>query len=228
MTEPAQPPPVEPQPPEEDGSALVPALLAVYALYLLWRGAHSGFRAGAAQVRRALGLDRMIGGALAGVAARAIGWQRDQSGRPGDDLLMPTPQAIRNAVEVGLEVLSEALLWTDRHTTGDPSTADSGATSGDATVPTGENPPEMLARMLATAVSNAAGLAAADQAGWTRKVWRTREDSRVRDAHRLLHRKERPIREPFEVHGHKLRFPGDPAAPMELRANCRCWLTLAR
>lgn len=229
MTEPAQPPSEQPPPPEEDESSLVPALLAIYALYLLWRGAYSGFRGSVTTVRRALDLDRMIGGALAGVAQRALDRQREQAGRAGDGLWEHAPAAVRDAVETGLDVLAEALLWTDQHVHGDPATADSGdADPGEATVPTGEDPPDLLARMLSTAVSNAATLAAADLAGWSRKVWNTRGDDRVRDTHQLLRAQTRPISEPFVVRGHKLRFPGDPAAPIELRANCRCWLTYTR
>ena len=228
MTQPgAQQPP--PPGPEESESSLVPALLTVYALYLAWRGANAGFRGGATQVRRALNLDVLIGGVLAAVAHRALDGQRRNAGRSGDELWAHADGAVRVAVEVGLDVLSEALLWTDRHTSGDPSTVDAAtAVPGEATVPTGENPPDLLARMLATAVTNAAMLAAAAAAGWTRKTWTRRADARVRDTHRILHGQTLPLGDSFEVRGHKLRFPGDPAAPISETANCRCWLAMSR
>lgn len=219
----------QPPPPDDDGSSLIPALLTVYALYLAWRGAHAGFRGNALQVRRALNLDVHIGPSMAMVASRALGYQRDRAGRAGDALWTHADAAVRAAVNVGLDVLAEALLWTDTHTHGDPSTADSGdAVPGEATVPTGASPPDLLAGMVATAVVNAAMLAAAAWAGWSSKTWQTRQDSRVRDAHRTLQGETVPLGEPFVTAGHKLQFPGDPSAPVGLRARCRCWLTMGR
>jgi hypothetical protein len=228
MTEPAS---QEPPPPHDDENedALVPLLLTVFALYLAWRGANAGFRGSAATVRRVLSLDQIASGALAGVAQRAIADQRAASGRAGDELWTSTPDAVRDAVEVGLSTLADALLWTDSRTHGDPSTSDSGtAEPGEATVPTGEDPPSLLARLLATTVSNAAVLAAAGYAGWTRKTWRSRGDSRVREAHQILDGRTVGVNDAFEVLGHKLRFPGDPEAPFGLIVNCRCRLILSR
>lgn len=223
MTAPAQEPPPEQPAQDEDEQSLIPALLAVYALYLLWRGANAGFSGNAAVIERALQLRSTIGGALVGLAQRAAGQQREGAGRAGDELWEHTDEAVRVGVEVGLQVLAEALLWTDGHTDGRPATSDAGGT-----LPTREDPPTLLARMVAGAVANATRMAAADAAGWRTKVWRTRADTRVRDAHVALHNEERPIGEPFVTAGHKLQFPHDPSAPIELRANCRCRLDFRR
>lgn len=226
-----------PQPPsdssspqtEDDEASLVPVLLTVYALYLLWRGANHGFRGNTTTVRRVLDLERTVGQALSNVALRALEWQRMQVGRPGDQLWSGATQAVRDAVNVGLDVLADALLWTDRNTSSDPTTTDSGSgATGEPTVPTAADPPTLLAQLVATAVANAAMVSAAATAGWTRKTWQTRQDDRVREAHRLLQGQTRPLGDAFEVQSHKIRYPGDPEVPLSLRAGCRCWLTMAR
>lgn len=229
MTDP-QPPPESSSPQTEDDEAsLIPVLLTVYALYRLWRGANHGFHGNAATVRRVLDLERTVGQALSNVALRALEWQRMQVGRQGDQLWSGTTQAVRDAVNVGLDVLADALLWTDRNTTGTPSTSDSGGGApGEPTLPTAADPPALLAQLVATAVANAAMVSAAAAAGWTRKTWQTRRDERVRETHRLLQGQTRPLGDAFEVQGHKIRFPGDPEVPLSLRAGCRCWLTMAR
>lgn len=222
MTEPT-PPPEQPPPDDqdEDEQSLVPALLAIYAMYLLWRAANGSFAGSAATVERALRLRFAIGPALASLAQRALADQRTTAGRAGDELWQHVDDGVRAGVEVGLQVLAEALLWTDRHPA--PSTSDTGGG-----VPTREAPPNLLARMVAGAVVNAARMAVADAAGWRTKVWVTRQDNRVRDAHVSLHGERRPMAEAFVTRGHKLMFPHDPSAPIELRANCRCRLRFMR
>lgn len=55
-------------------------------------------------------------------------------------------------------------------------------------------------------------------------IWRTAEDSRVRDAHVVMDGQERGLGEMFEDgDGNQLEFPGDPNAPAETTVNCRCW-----
>lgn len=230
MTEPAAPPEQQPPPdePQEEDSALIPALLAIYALYLLWRGANTGFRGNALDVARALRLRETIGGALIGVAQRALADQRSAAGRAGDELWEHADAAARAGAEAGLQVLAEALLWTDSHTMGDPTTGDAGVVPGEAKVPTRSDPPTLLARMVAGATENAARLTAAGLAGWSLKIWQTRLDDRVRHAHMHLQGEVRPLGEGFETAGHKLMFPHDPSAPIELRAGCRCWLRFRR
>jgi hypothetical protein len=232
--EPTQPPddrqqsaPVDSPPPDED-SALLPAILAAYAAYLAWRGAHSAPPTGWRQISLAIGLRGLIGDQLGMVAARAFRWQQSVSGRSGDDLWNTVNEAVKAGIEAGIQTIAEALIWTETHATDVPSTRDIG-TSGEATAPTRSNPPTLLAQMAAQAVVNATIHAAAAAAGWTGKMWRSQEDSRVRDTHRALDRTSVPMDEPFvSPSGAKLRFPGDPRAPIDEVANCRCFLKLSR
>lgn len=224
MTEPA--PPTQEPPQDEDEASLLPALLAAHAAYLAWRGAHSSFQGHVLTVIRDLSLPAMVGNQLLHIAARALDRQRQAAGRNGDQLWEHAAVAEQQAAEVGLHTLAEALLWTDSHTRGDPSTSDSGdAQRGEATVPTAADPPFLLAGMVATAVANAAQTIAATLAGWATKTWVTRGDERVRLAHARLQGTTVLLHEPFVTGGHKLQYPGDPSAPIGLRANCRCSLT---
>ena len=59
------------------------------------------------------------------------------------------------------------------------------------------------------------------------KIWISRGDSRVRSLHRKLHGQPVPTDEHFwrwPLTGKRLAFPGDPAAPIGERINCRCML----
>ncbi len=57
------------------------------------------------------------------------------------------------------------------------------------------------------------------------RTWRTRDDDRVRPAHREVDKRTEVAPNPFMVGGFMLRYPGDPAAPLHLTAGCRCRLT---
>lgn len=54
------------------------------------------------------------------------------------------------------------------------------------------------------------------------KVWWSAEDQRVRPAHVAAHGQVQPTGDRFQVGGFPMRFPGDPRAPADLTANCRC------
>ena len=56
-----------------------------------------------------------------------------------------------------------------------------------------------------------------------RKTWMTQGDRRVRFTHSQAQDQEQEVAEPFMVGGHKLRYPGDPAAPASETIRCRCW-----
>jgi hypothetical protein len=92
---------------------------------------------------------------------------------------------------------------------------------------------EMLARTetmmaLGTARENAmrqqidAGKVAAQD---VRKVWRSAADGRVRHTHQVLNGKAVGFDDSFQsVSGARLRFPGDPEAPINEVSGCRCHL----
>lgn len=221
------PPPAEQPPPDED-SALVPAILIAYAAYLAWRAAHDRTPKGWQQVSLAIGLRGLVGDQLSMVATRALRWQQQVAGRAGDDLWNFTDQGVTAGVNAGLQTIAEALIWTDTHVDGIPTTQDAAA-PGQAAAPTASNPPTLLAQMAATAVVNATIFAATAAAGWTEKTWVSMRDTRVRDTHRALDGTSVPMDKPFvSPSGAKLRFPGDPRAPISEVARCRCHLRMSR
>lgn len=54
-------------------------------------------------------------------------------------------------------------------------------------------------------------------------TWRSAEDDRVREAHRLLDGKVARAGEAFQSILGPIRYPGDPEASAANRINCRCW-----
>lgn len=56
------------------------------------------------------------------------------------------------------------------------------------------------------------------------RTWTTKGDEKVRPAHAAVAGQTRPLGDPFDVAGTKMRYPGDTLAPPELTANCRCRL----
>ncbi len=60
--------------------------------------------------------------------------------------------------------------------------------------------------------------------GVKRLVWLAYKDGRSGDReHDEMHRVETPVGVPFELpDGTRMRYPGDPAAPIKHTANCRC------
>ena len=61
------------------------------------------------------------------------------------------------------------------------------------------------------------------EAGQLVREWHTASDGRVRDSHRSMNGQMRRMDEPFVTGaGVKIRFPGDPQAPVSETAQCRC------
>jgi 8-oxo-dGTP pyrophosphatase MutT (NUDIX family) len=78
---------------------------------------------------------------------------------------------------------------------------------------------------LATAILSQATMVASDDDSEELFVeWVTMSDKDVRAAHKGTHGQVRPVGERFTVGEHKMRYPGDPRAPIELWINCRCTL----
>ncbi|MGA5454829.1 phage portal protein [Streptomyces umbrinus] len=88
--------------------------------------------------------------------------------------------------------------------------------------------PALVARVAETcAVStiNGAADAAAESAGPDIvRTWITRQDDRVRPAHKALHGTTLSVGTPYTTDGFQLRYPADPFAPIALTINCRCRL----
>ena len=55
-----------------------------------------------------------------------------------------------------------------------------------------------------------------------RKRWIATKDNRTRHAHAMLDGQTVDLDKPFEIDGHKIMFPGDPAGVAYLIWNCRC------
>jgi hypothetical protein len=94
---------------------------------------------------------------------------------------------------------------------------------------------EQIARTSATRVASQVqdlALEAAVQEGVldpnkTVRVWNRISDDRVRDHHDVMEGQTSPLGGVFvDGKGNKLRYPGDPSAPIDTVANCRCTLTI--
>ncbi len=78
-----------------------------------------------------------------------------------------------------------------------------------------------------------AALSFADLEAWRQsgvvetKVWNDEDDEDVRESHRIGGT-EKNLDEPFNVGGHLMQYPADPAGPVEERAECRCFLTAGK
>ena len=64
-----------------------------------------------------------------------------------------------------------------------------------------------------------------------KRQWRTMHDEKVRSSHRKLFNQVRSVNSPFLINYEDpfkapvhIMYPGDPAAPIEETANCRCWI----
>lgn len=222
----------EPAPEDQDTSQLIPALLAVYSAYVVYRAAKGGIDRDWQAVVAALGLPAIIGTVLAQIAMRALTRQRTQAGRSGDALWQFNNQATVTGYMAGLQTIAEALIYTDQHTGTQPQSRDHGGqTDGDTSglIPTPEDPPDVLAEIVSRATANAAQVQAAELAGWTTKTWMTQHDNRVRETHQKMDGQAQPLGSPFvSPSGATLMFPCDPTAPIEERAGCRCTLRTFR
>lgn len=90
---------------------------------------------------------------------------------------------------------------------------------------------ERIAQTETTRAWNAGALAAAQAlTGPDRplvKQWLTRNDERVRQAHRDANGQLQFLDDPFDVGGTPMMYPGDPSAPADLTIQCRCLMKTA-
>jgi hypothetical protein len=82
----------------------------------------------------------------------------------------------------------------------------------------------MIARTVTTYARERVRGEIATKLGATKRRWQTRMDSRVRPAHKSLEGRWKPVGKPFKSGGFEIQYPGDPEAPLELTAGCRCHL----
>lgn len=85
-----------------------------------------------------------------------------------------------------------------------------------------------VARTESTAVYNMAVIERLVGMGYTTKMWVAHHDGRTRPTHLEADRQQAPILGDFRVGGFALVMPGDPTAPLQETANCRCVLVGVR
>lgn len=210
---------------QEDSSSIIPALLTVAALYAAYRATKGRLEGNWRTIAVAIGIPAAVTTVFAAIAAHALDGQRKEAGRAGDELWTAQTRAVTAGVDAGVRTVVQSLRWLDSHA--DP-TGTRDSRSGPAR-PTASNPPIMLAEVVVKAIANAAQIRAAELVGWRTKVWKTQRDNRVRDSHRTMQGQRRGLHEPFITGtGVRIAYPGDPTAPIEEWAACRCFLATAR
>lgn len=207
-------------------------------------------------VLKAVGLASLTEGILAALALQSLDrWTRSyggsgQASRSRRAALWQTRDAAADTgAQAGADRLAQALADISRHAHDDrvnrtragltPVSAPPGVPSVPAPgAPTTEKPPyqftdaDGLASAVAVSTKESAKFAAASQAGWGYKTWVDSHDHRVRTTHKILGSKSYdnhrvPIDVPFlSPSGAKLRYPGDPEAPIEETIHCRCHMIL--
>ncbi len=81
----------------------------------------------------------------------------------------------------------------------------------------------LIARTEVVSASNQASLTAYQESGVVAaQEWLTARDGAVRPSHQAAEGQRAPLGQPFQVGAAWLRYPGDPAGPIEEIANCRC------
>lgn len=259
MTAPQQPAqePVPPPPPRQfaaqaqavaaaqdaEISAVTPALAAFVTAVLAY--ARTGGRVAGLPltVAKKIGYYGAVVAVLSAIADRAMDEQRTWSGkRAAEELWLGTDVGREAGVQAGLAVLAHAAKAIAREARVDEATGGSPGVSlpGEPYDPQAAehaksySDPEKIALPVVQSTRHAAQLAAAAEAGWTRKTWVDKGDARVRVNHAFLGSKNYEyhvvaLDEPFvTLDGNKLWYPGDTSAPVHEWMRCRCWLRLSR
>lgn len=174
--------------------------------------------------------------AVSEMAMNSSRWPKDQW----------TPEGVSTGVAVGRKAGMRALVNTAQHAAKvakehPPTPADIATLRGLLNGGTEAPPPvlkdyggiDLAGQVTAHAILNAAPMAAAVEQGLTHKTWNSRQDRKVRPTHNVLDshawpEHTVPIAQPFtSPAGALLMFPGDPNAPLDETARCRCWLTFS-
>lgn len=255
MTAPQQPPPPPPERPsgpqaeavaqaqEEEISAVLPALAAFMQAVLAYARTGGRIAGLPLTVAAKVGYDAAVIGILTAIASRALDHTRAWSGsRAAEELWLGQDIGIRAGVESGLTTLAQAAKHIARNARADEASGGSPGVSlpGEIYDPSAADhvksyaDPEQIALPVVQSTRHAAQLAAATEAGWTRKSWVDMHDNRVRVNHAFLGSPTYefhtvPMLEPFvTLDGNKLWYPGDTSAPPHEWMRCRCWLKLSR
>lgn len=255
MTAPQQPPPPPPERPSvrqaaaveqaqaEEILSVTPALSAFVTAVMAYVRTGGRIAGLPLTVAAKVGYDAAVIGILTAIASRALDHQRTWSGvRAAEELWLGQDIGVQTGVMSGLTTLAQAAKHIARSARIDEATGGSPGVSlpGEIYDPEAAEhaksyaDPEQIALPVVQSTRHAAQLAAAMEAGWTRKTWVNMHDNRVRVNHAFLGSKDYefhtvPILEPFvTLDDNKLFYPGDTSAPVHEWIKCRCWLKLSR
>lgn len=226
-----------------DVSAILPSL-GTYVSAVMAYARTSGRVAGSPlTIAAKIGYDAAVIGLLVAIANRALGHQRAWTGpRAAEELWTGQDAGVQAGVAAGLTTLAQAAKHIARSARLDEASGGSPGVSlpGELYDPAAHDhaktyaDPEQIALPVVNSTRHAAQLAAASEAGWSRKTWVDMHDNRVRVNHAFLGAKDYefhtvPILEPFvTLDDNKLFYPGDTSAPVHEWIRCRCWLKLSR
>lgn len=242
-----------PMEPEDQASSLVPVILSILggiAAYSAGRQTVQTWE----QVAEELRILPRSATALASVVSRALLRLMRRTNSPAiQNALTNSLERIRDkAVADGVQIISQAAralsedlieirkagdIWVDTVSLPGEHFEESG---GVEHIKTALSPDRMrktaedLAKRTHQTLWNATEFYAAEEVGWPRKTWHSKKDTRVRATHAFLGSPKYEfhtvdIGQPFiTIDGNALRYPGDPLAPIEETARCRCWLVCHR
>lgn len=226
-----------------DVDAVGPALAAFVAAVLAYSRGSGHLLGSPFTVARKIGYYAAVIAIIRAVAGRGLEQQRAFSGRRAAEELWNGQDAGMAAAETAaLTTLAQAARIIARKARRDEAMGGSPGVSlpGEPYDPLADevaksySDPELIALPLVQSTRHSAQLAAASEAGWTRKTWVDLHDNRVRPAHAFLGSPKYEfhtisILEPFvDIDGNKLWYPGDTSAPPEAWIRCRCFLKLSR
>lgn len=227
---------------QQDTGSLIPAVAAVLSAAAAYAATNKAVSDSLDAVDAAVGLSARLGGILSTIALRVVMAQIGQARSKAErmDLTLNAERAAGKATEDALKVVGMSVREVmSKHqqvmrSGGRVKISGPGKPFVDD-VPGDSDDPNVLARRAAQTVRNSAihniwGFSPVT----LRKRWHCVKDSRTRATHAFLGSPK------YEYHtvgfnqqfitiaGNRLRFPGDPLAPIEETAHCRCWLTVYR
>jgi hypothetical protein len=223
-------------------NAVTPALAAFVAAVLAFSRGQGHLMGSPLTVARKVGYYGAVAAILTQIASRALEHSRSWAGpRAAEELWGGQDQGLEVGRGAGLAVLARAARVIARKARADEARGGAPGVSlpgepwsPDALQTPSYADPDILGLPVVQSTRHAAQLAAAEEAGWTRKAWIDMHDNRVRMTHAFLGSPKYeyhtvPIGEPFvTVDGNKLWYPGDTSAPIHEWVRCRCWLKLSR
>lgn len=223
--------------------AVTPALAAFVAAVLAYSRSSGHLLGSPLTVAKKIGYYGAVAAIISQISGRALDHQRAFAGkRAAEELWEGQDAGMAAGEEAALKALSQAARVIARKARADEAAGGSPGISLPGEPYDPEAPdhaksysdPEQIALPVVQNTRHAAQLAAAEAAGWTRKTWIDKHDTRVRASHAFLGSPKYefhtvPIGEPFvTIEDSKLWYPGDTSGPVHEWIRCRCWMKLSR